>query len=225
MREFKNIYDPRIIKKEILSVKAKESPEFSKFLPPEEIVTVCNCIIKTIQHSNILITGVRYKSLGWEHVLVRAEGRYPTYREMVMAKKLFWENNEVAFQIYPPDSENVNNEIYTLHIWRKFPIKKTDEYYLKKGICECYEKARDAFDGNRKSFEIKDNFGSRILIYGPMCWQGWEDFAKIKRDIWGPETAGVQFHVSSIIDDNPEYITIIWDAKELKLSLPNVELV
>ena len=60
---------------------------------------------------------------GWEHVLVSAEHRCPTWDEMVFVKDLFWTEDEMCVQYHPPKSEYVNFYPHCLHIWR--PINMT----------------------------------------------------------------------------------------------------
>jgi hypothetical protein len=62
---------------------------------------------------------------GWEHVSLRVEsatdpkaGRLPTWEEMCLAKKLFFEPNECVVQFHPPESEYVNAHPNVLHLWR-----------------------------------------------------------------------------------------------------------
>lgn len=69
---------------------------------------------------------------GWEHISVTIpkEKRTPTWDEMEFLKQLFWEPQEAAFQIHPPQSEYVNMHPYCLHIWRKigfeYPLPPTE---------------------------------------------------------------------------------------------------
>jgi len=59
---------------------------------------------------------------GWEHVSVRAtrgqQERTPTWKEMVFAKGLCWEDEDVVFQLHPRASEYVNVHPHVLHLWR-----------------------------------------------------------------------------------------------------------
>ena len=223
MRDFDSINGKLIIKKEVASVKAKENANFITFLEPEETVTVCNCIVKTNPGAVLLITGVRYPSLGWEHVLIRTNGRCPTHREMSLAKEIFWTDNEIVFQVYPPKSKNINYEKYTLHLWRNLQFKKSAECVIKKVSYKCYDIAKKDFKGIQKSLSIEDQHGKRIVIYGPMHWLTWEELVMEKEKFLGKEEAGVQFFISKEFDDNKEYVAIIWEAKGIRL--PPKELV
>ncbi len=55
---------------------------------------------------------------GWDHVSVSLEHRCPTWGEMEWVKRLFFLENETAFQLHVPPSEHINKHPYTLHIWR-----------------------------------------------------------------------------------------------------------
>ena len=63
---------------------------------------------------------------GWEHVSISMNRpRCPYWDEMVFARHVFWEEEDVVIQIHPPKSEYVNHHPYTLHLWRKC---STDDY-------------------------------------------------------------------------------------------------
>lgn len=55
---------------------------------------------------------------GWDHVSVSLEWRCPTWAEMDWVKRLFFKDNEVAFQLHPKPSNHINIHPYTLHLWR-----------------------------------------------------------------------------------------------------------
>lgn len=57
---------------------------------------------------------------GWDHVSVSVIGipRCPTWEEMKFVYSLFFRDDEWAVQFNPPESENVNNHEYVLHLWR-----------------------------------------------------------------------------------------------------------
>ena len=224
MKSFENINSRNIIKKEIVSCKAKDNFEFSKFLSPEETVTVCNCLYRTDNFSKILITGVEYPTLGWEHVVVRVFGRYPTHRQMILAKELFWKDDEVVFQVYPSKSRNVNHEEYTLHMWKDMNLYGDSEFFLIESIRDCYNRAKIRFDGRKKSMVVTDYYGTRIIVYSPMHWFTWAELSQEKKKFFGEDTNAVQIHSSRKIDDNPEYITMIWKVDE-RFRLPQKELV
>jgi hypothetical protein len=64
---------------------------------------------------------------GWEHVSVhvrysdrhgKMHMRTPTWDEMCVIKRLFFEPEETVIQFHPPDSEYVNRHPHCLHLWR-----------------------------------------------------------------------------------------------------------
>lgn len=63
---------------------------------------------------------------GWEHVsvvvLTKKQAlvpRTPNWYEMVMAKRLFWEPDDVVVQFHPAEKDYVNNHPHCLHLWRR----------------------------------------------------------------------------------------------------------
>lgn len=62
----------------------------------------------------------------WEHVSARiAEVKgssdhdcTPTWEEMCILKKLFWDDEECVMQLHPPQSEYVNCHPNVLHLWK-----------------------------------------------------------------------------------------------------------
>jgi hypothetical protein len=57
-------------------------------------------------------------SHGWDHVSVSKEKRIPNWLEMDFIKKLFFKDDEYAFQYHVPASHNVNIHQNCLHLWR-----------------------------------------------------------------------------------------------------------
>lgn len=55
---------------------------------------------------------------GWDHVSVSAPGRVPTWAEMELVKRHFFQPEETAMQLHVPPSEHINCHPYTLHLWR-----------------------------------------------------------------------------------------------------------
>lgn len=54
----------------------------------------------------------------WEHVSVSTPERCPTWEEMSMIKRIFWDDDEVCMQLHVEVENHVNNHPYCLHIWR-----------------------------------------------------------------------------------------------------------
>lgn len=55
---------------------------------------------------------------GWDHVSVSLVDRCPTWSEMEVVKRLFFEPYEAAMQLHVPTSDHISFHPYTLHIWR-----------------------------------------------------------------------------------------------------------
>jgi hypothetical protein len=55
---------------------------------------------------------------GWDHVSVSLSDRCPTWAEMEFIKRLFFEDDETAFQLHVPPRDHVNNHPFCLHLWR-----------------------------------------------------------------------------------------------------------
>jgi hypothetical protein len=65
---------------------------------------------------------------GWDHVSVSHSDRTPTWEEMEKIKRLFFKDDEAAFQLHVPVNEYIDGNVlgrraqYCLHIWR--PLDK-----------------------------------------------------------------------------------------------------
>lgn len=55
---------------------------------------------------------------GWDHVSVSLPTITPTWLMMCFVKDLFWEDEEVVFQLHPKKSEYINCHNHCLHMWR-----------------------------------------------------------------------------------------------------------
>ena len=56
--------------------------------------------------------------LGWDHVSVSLKDRCPDWAEMERVKRIFFKDDEIAYQFHMPPSDHINIHPYTLHIWR-----------------------------------------------------------------------------------------------------------
>ena len=56
---------------------------------------------------------------GWEHLSVSHKNKIPSWLCMEEMKEMFFKDDEEAFQFHPKMDNYVNNNEYTLHIWRK----------------------------------------------------------------------------------------------------------
>lgn len=55
---------------------------------------------------------------GWDHVSVSRTDRCPTWQEMDYVKRMFFKDDEVAFQLHPAVADHINTHPYCLHLWR-----------------------------------------------------------------------------------------------------------
>ena len=55
---------------------------------------------------------------GWEHLGVSFKNKIPSWECMQEMKTIFFKDDEECFQIHPKADNYVNNNEYTLHIWR-----------------------------------------------------------------------------------------------------------
>jgi hypothetical protein len=55
---------------------------------------------------------------GWDHVSVSAANRCPSWLEMEHIKRMFFKDDEVAFQLHMPPRDHISLHPHCLHIWR-----------------------------------------------------------------------------------------------------------
>ena len=55
---------------------------------------------------------------GWDHVVVSAIGRTPTYQEMKLIKRLCFRPDEWAYELHPPEADYISIHDNALHIWK-----------------------------------------------------------------------------------------------------------
>lgn len=56
--------------------------------------------------------------MGWEHLSVSFKNKIPSWEVMNEMKEMFFKDYEDAFQYHPTKENYINNNEYTLHIWR-----------------------------------------------------------------------------------------------------------
>jgi hypothetical protein len=56
--------------------------------------------------------------LGWDHVSVSGRDRIPSWTEMEQVKRLFFRDNETAFQLHVPPVDHISCCEFCLHLWR-----------------------------------------------------------------------------------------------------------
>lgn len=61
----------------------------------------------------------------WEHVSVSLANRTPTWEEMCMVKRLFWDDSECVIEFHPPRSEYISVHDNCLHLWKPpYPVPR-----------------------------------------------------------------------------------------------------
>jgi len=74
-------------------------------------------------------------SRGWDHVSISLQNRCPDWGEMCKIKSLFFEPEDVCFQLHPAESDNISNHGTCLHIWRNIhtpiPLPPSDMVGIK----------------------------------------------------------------------------------------------
>ena len=56
---------------------------------------------------------------GWEHVSVSLPHRCPTWEEMCLIKRMFWDEDDLVVQLHPVAADYINCHPTCLHMWRK----------------------------------------------------------------------------------------------------------
>lgn len=81
----------------------------------------CFSIPSPRDHQNLRViasSGDRSLGVAWENVSVSLPNRCPTWPEMDLVKRLFWDDEESVMQLHPPRSRWINNHEFCLHLWR-----------------------------------------------------------------------------------------------------------
>jgi len=59
----------------------------------------------------------------WDHVSVSLKNRCPNWHEMSFIKSLFFQENEVCFQLHVSHKDHINCHDNCLHMWRPHNIE------------------------------------------------------------------------------------------------------
>lgn len=81
-----------------------------------------SCGYFTIGPIKIISSGKQWKKGEWEHVSVSLPDRCPTWEEMCLVKRLFWDDEETVIQFHPPASQYVNRHEFCLHLWKQIGV-------------------------------------------------------------------------------------------------------
>lgn len=71
-----------------------------------------------IDFNGVILVVIASVGGGWDHVSVSTETRCPTWEEMELVAKLFFQADEYAFQLHVPITEHINEHPFVLHWWR-----------------------------------------------------------------------------------------------------------
>lgn len=68
----------------------------------------------------VKITVICSQDIEWEHcsIVIRGSKRLPNYRELTYVKSLFWSEDDLVVQYFPPKEYHVNNLSNCLHLFR-----------------------------------------------------------------------------------------------------------
>ena len=90
-----------------------------------DLVSKLKVEVRSIKQSDkalVSLTSIK----GWEHLSVSFKNKIPSWECMQEMKEMFFKDDEECFQLHPKADNYVNNNEYTLHIWRPvdghFPI-------------------------------------------------------------------------------------------------------
>lgn len=73
--------------------------------------------VRSIKQSDKALVSLT-NMFGWEHLSVSFKNKIPSWECMQEMKELCFKDDEECFQIHPKADNYVNNNQYTLHIWR-----------------------------------------------------------------------------------------------------------
>jgi hypothetical protein len=77
-----------------------------------------SCGVFNMPVGNELIGIIASTGEGWDHVSASLPHRCPTWEEMSAIKRAFFRRDEWAYELHPPESENLSLHQYCLHLWR-----------------------------------------------------------------------------------------------------------
>lgn len=75
-------------------------------------------IVKSNINQNEILRVIATSGGGWDHISVSLINRTPKWEEMDYIKRLFFEDNEVAFQLHVIPDKHINIHSNCLHLWR-----------------------------------------------------------------------------------------------------------
>lgn len=82
-----------------------------------ELVAKLKVEVRSIKQSDKALVSATIIQ-GWEHLGVSFKNKIPSWECMQEMKEMFFNDDEECFQLHPKADNYVNNNEYTLHIWR-----------------------------------------------------------------------------------------------------------
>ena len=82
-----------------------------------ELVAKLKVEVRSIKQSDKALVNATIIQ-GWEHLGVSFKNKIPSWECMQEMKEMFFNDDEECFQMHPKADNYVNNNEYTLHIWR-----------------------------------------------------------------------------------------------------------
>lgn len=97
------------------------------------------------------------RGLGWEHLSVSFKNKIPSWEVMQEMKEMFFEDTEDAFQYHPTKDDYINNNEYTLHIWRPLEIEIPKPPHITVGLRPTHIE-----EDKKAIMELQESIGSPI---------------------------------------------------------------
>lgn len=167
-----------------------------------------------IPHGDVIFDVISSEAFGWEHVSMVViygnspldfDTRIPTHEEMAFLKDMFWNDNEICFQVHPDKSNYVNINEDCLHLW-----KRTGECYKEAEIVKDFIKSFPKNTSSSVHVEFLELYGQKhCIVTGPNRWPTWNELCQIKRQYFGTDISAVQYQFSKEIDLNPNFTVVI----------------
>ena len=82
-----------------------------------DLVSKLKVEVRSIKQSDKALVSLT-SIAGWEHLSVSFKNKIPSWECMNEMKEMFFNDDEECFQLHPKKDNYVNNNEYTLHIWR-----------------------------------------------------------------------------------------------------------
>jgi hypothetical protein len=78
--------------------------------------------VKSPTDPKVMLRVIAARGEGWDHISVSTERRCPNWPEMEHIKRLFFDAEEVAFQLHVPVRDHISVHPHCLHIWKPHAV-------------------------------------------------------------------------------------------------------